>query len=93
MASWPRLEMTEEQFWKLIEQSRHDFDPERRDGKMERQKTILRDLLSGLSTEDVRQFQQLLATVFDRAYRWELWAAADVIASGCSDVFSISSIS
>ena len=77
--------MTEDEFWRLIDQSRVGCDPQRRDGNMGRQVADLRALLSKLSAEDVHEFSKVLSDVFDRTYSWDLWGAAHVIASGCSD--------
>ena len=33
--------MNLEEFWQIIAESRHDFDPARRDGNMERQAKML----------------------------------------------------
>ena len=77
--------MTEDEFWGLIDESRRGFDPQRRDGNMGRQVADLRGLLAKLSAEDVREFSKVLSDAFDSTYRWDLWGAAHVIASGCSD--------
>ena len=77
--------MTEAEFWRLIDKSRGAFDPQRRDGNMDRQVEELRGLLTKLSTEEIRGFNRRFDDVFDRAYRWDLWGAAYVIGSGCSD--------
>ena len=77
--------MTEDQFWQLIDDSRSGFDPQRRDGNMDRQRNALHDLLSQRPTEEVREFATVMNVLVDRAYRWDLWGAAHVIGSGCSD--------
>ena len=77
--------MTEDRFWELIHESRRDFDPRLRDGNMDRQRARLERLLAELPTEDVLKFNARMAAVFDLADRRDLWAAADQIASGCSD--------
>lgn len=77
--------MTEDAFWKVIESSRRDFDPKLRDGNMERQGNLLEEALSELSVEEIVEFAQMFAHLLRQAYRWDLWGAAYVIGSGCSD--------
>ncbi len=77
--------MTEDDFWRLIAASREGFDPQQRDGNMDRQAARMAQLLSELPTAAVREYERLFGDLFWRAYRWDLWAAAYVIGSGCSD--------
>jgi hypothetical protein len=77
--------MTEAQFWDLIDRSRRDWNAASPDGNMDRQRARLQALLSAQSTDDVRGFAETLAAVFNRAYRADLWDAADIITAGCSD--------
>lgn len=77
--------MTEDAFWRLIESSRGDFDPKLRDGNMDRQADLLEEVLSALSVEEIAEFAEMFAQLLRRAYRWDLWGAAYVIGSGCSD--------
>jgi len=77
--------MTEDRFWQLIDESRRGFDPRLRDGNMDRQRAALETLLAALPTEEIEDFGRIFRSVFDRAYRWDLWGAAFVIGSGCSD--------
>lgn len=44
-------------------------------------------LLSEQSAEEVAGFEQHLVLHLHRAYRWDLWHAAAIIAGGCSDDF------
>src|SRR5262245_22449335 len=77
--------MTEEAFWHIIEQSRREFDPALRDGNMDRQAELLREVLSELPADDVQAFRSVFSELHHRAYRWDLWGAAYVIGGGCSD--------
>lgn len=77
--------MNDEGFWQIIDASRRDFDPALRDGNMERQATLLREHLDALGLEELQEFRLIFDRLFWRAYRWDLWAAAFIIGSGCSD--------
>jgi hypothetical protein len=77
--------MNEKEFWRLIHESRKDFDPELRDGNMDRQIANLDELLSELPTKELHEFSRIFEELFHRAYRWDLWGAAYVIGEGCSD--------
>lgn len=77
--------MTEADFWRLIDASRQDFDPKRRDGNMDLQEKRLETLLSALSVDDVHGFERVYRAKYGEAYRWDLWGAAYIIGGGCSD--------
>jgi hypothetical protein len=77
--------MNIDRFWEIIGLSRREFDPARRDGNMERQLQELEALLSELSPEEIFAFDKHLTEHMKRAYRWDLWGAAYILASGCSD--------
>lgn len=77
--------MHESRFWEIVEASRTAFDPKVRDGNMDRQAQHLEVLLSSLSTADRSAFARLFVEASNRAYSWELWRAAYLIAGGCSD--------
>jgi len=74
-----------EEFWRIVAESRQDFDPGRRDGNMDRQATRLAQLLSASTVGEVIEFDRIFTELFHRAYRWDLWRAAYLIESGCSD--------
>jgi hypothetical protein len=74
-----------EQFWKLIESSRKGFDPGRTDGNMEEQREELRRLLLKLTPTELVDFRNRLLEQMNAAFQWDLWGAAYIIASGCSD--------
>lgn len=69
--------MTEAQFWETIDASR--------DADEDRQLQKLGKHLQKLSTEQIVAFENTFRSVFDRAYRHDLWGAAYVINGGCSD--------
>jgi hypothetical protein len=77
--------MTREQFWKIIADSRRDFDPNRHDGNMYMQAERLEQLLSAMPVEEVREFGRIFAQLYFDAYRRDLWGAAYVIEGGCSN--------
>ena len=77
--------MTEREFWRLIDESRRQNNPQRADGNMDRQREQLERILTPLSTDDVQAFDRVFRELVNRAYRWDLWGAAYIIASGCSD--------
>jgi hypothetical protein len=72
--------MTIEQFWNIVEKvhhaSRGDFDY-----KCE----LLEQELRKLPLAEVQSFDTHFTDCLYRAYTWELWAAAYIIGSGCSD--------
>lgn len=77
--------MTDDTFWALIDESRRDFDAGRRDGNMDLQLRRLEQLLTALPTDAVRGYERIFNALLHRAYRWDLWDAAYIINSGCSD--------
>jgi hypothetical protein len=67
-------------FWAIIEASR----PATR-GDQEGQLAALREALSQLPPEKIAGFEIAFRTAHDRAFNWDLWAAAYVIRGGCGD--------
>jgi hypothetical protein len=72
-------------FWEIIELSRRKLRLDESDGNMERQRQEFEALLSELSPEEIIAFDRQLIEQMNTAYRWDLWGAAYIIASGCSD--------
>jgi hypothetical protein len=72
-------------FWQIIADTRTDADASDPDGNMDRQVEHLRDILSKLPPDEVRDFDRHFAERMNEAYRWDLWAAAYIIEGGCSD--------
>lgn len=77
--------MNTDQFWNIIEASRRRFDPLHASGNMERQSEDLRRLLLELTPEQIIGFRDRFREQMDVAFRWDLWGAAYIIASGCSN--------
>jgi hypothetical protein len=72
-------------FWGIIRESRADFDPALRDGNMNRQVKRFQQLLNDLAPLEIAQIQREFDQRMNEAYRWDLWGAAYIINSGCSD--------
>jgi hypothetical protein len=73
------------EFWSIIEKSRKGWDRNHPDGNQNRQLDALAELLSQLPSEEVAYFERHFQDLFYRAYRWDLWHAAFIVAEGCSD--------
>ncbi len=69
-----------DQFWNIVEKVRSASD-----GDMDRKCKLLDVELRRLPLDEVRSFYAHFDECFDRAYSWELWAAAYIIGGGCSD--------
>jgi hypothetical protein len=72
--------MTPDHFWNIIEKV-HRASARDMDRKCE----LLEAELRKLDLAEVRSFHDHFDDCFDRAYTWELWAAAYIIGGGCSD--------
>ena len=72
--------MTLDQFWNIVEKV-HDASG----GDMDKKCELLDTELRRLSLDEVRSFHDYFYECLDRAYSWELWAAAYIIGGGCSD--------
>src|SRR6266567_1831314 len=77
--------MTIDQFWAIVEETRDGFDPSLRDGNMDRQVQRFTESLGGLPPDEILQLARIFRERMNEAYRHDLWAAAYVIAGGCSD--------
>jgi hypothetical protein len=80
--------MTKHRFWEIIAASRTGFDPEQYENSREKQLVRLHQLLSALSTEELRAFLRLFGARMDEASsrpREGLWGVAFDIGGGCSD--------
>ncbi len=78
--STPNITMDENKFWRLIDMSRNQSE-----NKYEVQCEKLELLLESEKPDDIVKFDSLFKTLQDRAYTWELWAAAYIINGGCAD--------
>src|SRR5262249_40852671 len=72
--------MTIDQFWSIVEKA-HGASS----GDMDKKCELLEAELRELPLEEVRAFHAHFYECQDRAYSWELWAAAYIIGGGCSD--------
>jgi Protein of unknown function (DUF4240) len=72
--------MTIDQFWAIIHEVHNGSN-----GDMDQKCELLDERLRQLSLDEVRSFGQHFIDCEDRAYTWELWAAAYIICGGCSD--------
>ena len=72
--------MTLEQFWNIVEKVHRDSR-----GDMDKKCELLEAELRRLPLDEVRSFHRHFDECQDRAYSWELWAAAYIIGGGCSD--------
>jgi len=72
--------MTLAQFWNLIEKIHVASG-----GDMDKKCELLDAELRRMSLDEVRSFHAHFYECQDRAYSWELWAAAYIIGGGCSD--------
>ena len=72
--------MTLDQFWNIVEKVHRDSG-----GDMDKKCELLETELRRLPLTEVCSFHQHFDECEDRAYTWELWAAAYIIGGGCSD--------
>ncbi|MFG2141305.1 DUF4240 domain-containing protein [Streptomyces sp. NPDC048650] len=72
--------MDEMEFWQLIDTSR-----EVAGGDPEEQADVLVERLVGLDPDAVTDFARHFESRYNRAYAWELWAAAAVLLDGAAD--------
>lgn len=72
--------MTLDQFWNIVEQVHHDSR-----GDMDKKCELLEAELRRLPLDELLSFHRHFDECQDRAYSWELWAAAYIIRGGCSD--------
>ncbi|MGW7577602.1 DUF4240 domain-containing protein [Streptomyces sp. NPDC054765] len=72
--------MDETEFWELIDGSR-----EAAEGDPEEQADALVERLLGLDPDAVVDFARHFESRYNRAYSWDLWAAAAVMLDGASD--------
>lgn len=78
----PGVTMTEDCFWTLIEETKAASN-----GDDDKQVEILIDKLANMTFADLFAFGYLFDKFHEMAYRWDLWAAADIISSPGDDGF------
>lgn len=72
--------MNTEEFWQIIDTVHSGSG-----GDMDRKCELLRERLSTLEPQDLREFIDHFDSVDAAAYSWPLWGAAYVMHGGCSD--------
>ena len=77
--------MDKTQFWQLIEASRADIDEDDVEQACYQQAERLQVALAQLSAPEIVAFSNIFDEFVDKAYRWDLWAAAFIINCGASD--------
>jgi len=77
--------MSENDFWKTIEESRSGFWSSLRGVTQGAQEAKLKKILSKLSVQDIISFDQIFTELLYKSYTWDLWGAAYIIGGGCSD--------
>ena len=69
-----------DQFWNIVEKVHRASG-----GDMDKKCELLETELRALPLDEVVSFHRHFDECEDRAYTWELWAAAYIIGGGCSD--------
>jgi hypothetical protein len=72
--------MDETEFWELIDSTRQESD-----GDPQEQADLLVERLTQLDPDAVTYFARHFESRYNRAYQWDLWAAAWVLLNGASD--------
>jgi len=72
------MNMSEQQFWDIIQRSLKAEDPEA-------QIDFLSNELGKLSKDDILEFDYIFRQKHEDCYTWDIWAAAYTIQGGCSD--------
>jgi hypothetical protein len=68
------------QFWTIVNNAK-----EASGGSHDRRYRSLVCQLTARSGGEIIAFEEIMGEVLDDAYRWDLWAAARIMADGCSD--------
>lgn len=72
--------MDETEFWEIVDRTR-----EAADGDPEEHADLLIERLAQLDPDSVLDFARHFETRFVRAFRWDLWGAADIMLGGADD--------
>ncbi|MBY8876485.1 DUF4240 domain-containing protein [Actinacidiphila acidipaludis] len=72
--------MDETEFWEIVDGTR-----EAADGDSEEHADLLVERLAQLDPEAVLDFARHFETRFARAFRWDLWGAADIMLGGADE--------
>jgi hypothetical protein len=79
-AAAPPASLGEPEFWRVVESARREAG-----GDTGRQSELLATRLGRLPAQQIADFGAIRRRLDERAYTWDLWAAAYVIEDGCSD--------
>jgi len=71
--------MTNNEFWDIIKKGKNANNDIAKFNK------IIQFELEKLSINELITYQQILYKLFQNAYTWDLWNAADIIEGGCGD--------
>ncbi len=72
--------MNETRFWEIVQRAHRESD-----GDMDEKCELVKEAVSALSGEEAIEFQRIFDDMMDKAYSFELWAAAYIVYGGCSD--------
>jgi hypothetical protein len=72
--------MTIDEFWDIVDRVHRASG-----GDMDRKCQLLQEDLEKLSIDEIYSFDSHFDDCDDKAYAWDLWAAAYIIGGGCSD--------
>ncbi|MCL2554218.1 MAG: DUF4240 domain-containing protein [Actinomycetia bacterium] len=72
--------MDETEFWEIVDSAR-----EAADGDPDEQADLVVERLAQLDPEAVLDFARHFETRFARAFRWDLWGAADIMLGGADE--------
>jgi hypothetical protein len=72
--------MDEAVLWKLVEEAKAESS-----AALSNQPELLQRKLEALPPSEIVEFDRIFERLLDRAYHWDLWAAAYIIEGGCSD--------
>lgn len=67
-------------FWRLIDSSR-----KKAKGDLDEHVDALRERLQEFAPDEIVQFDRIFREYWNKAYTWNLWAAAYIIGGGCSN--------
>jgi len=74
-----KRKMSEELFWKLINESRNASDSE------SDFLDVLKDKLEAFSPPEIKNFKKHFLEKINELYRWDIWALAYIVRRGCGD--------
>lgn len=72
--------MTIDEFWKIIDDVNAECGAD-----MDEKVPVLTERLEAMPAQQVLEFARIFESMMNQAYTWDLWGAAYVIHSGCTD--------